>query len=72
MKNYPMCKSCGSRMTDYDGCSWYTCTECGQSVRDNGDGSFTWHDEIFAGGNKHHESDFELADFCHGGDLSED
>lgn len=72
MSKYPICKSCGAKMTEYDGCAWYTCPECGDSVRDNGNGSSTWSNEIFGGGNKQHKSDFELADFCHGGDLMED
>lgn len=72
MSKYPICKSCGAKMTEYDGWAWYTCPECGDAVRDNGDGSWTWQNEIFGGGSKHHKSDFELADFCRGGDLTED
>jgi predicted RNA-binding Zn-ribbon protein involved in translation (DUF1610 family) len=72
MRDYPICKSCGSKMTEYDGCSWYTCPKCGQAIRDNENGSWTWRDEIFGRESKHHNSDFELADFCRGGDLSED
>lgn len=53
MNNYPICKSCGKEMTEYDGCSWYACPECGQAVRDNGNGSWTWRDEIFKQGTKH-------------------
>ena len=75
MKNnddsYPTCKSCGSKMTEFDGCAWFTCPSCGNSVRII-DGSETWHDEIFNKGTNSHKSDFELADFCHGGDLTED
>ena len=47
MSNYPICKTCGAKMTEYDECSWYTCPECGQAIRDNGDGSWTWKDEIY-------------------------
>jgi len=72
MSDYPICKSCGAKMTEYDGCSWYTCPECGQAIRDNGNGSWTWKDEVFGHGSKRHNSDFDLADFCRGGDLSED
>ncbi len=57
MNNYPICKSCGKEMTEYDGCSWYACPECGQAVRDNGNGSWTWRDEIFKQGTKHLNSD---------------
>lgn len=69
--NYPYCKTCGAKMTDFDGWAWYTCPECENSVRII-EGKETWHDEIFKSGNKQHHSDFELADFCHGGDLTED
>ena len=72
MSDYPNCKSCGAKMTEYDGCSWYTCPECGQAIRDNENGSWTWRDEIFGRGSKHHKSDFDLADFCRGGELSEE
>ena len=50
---------------------WYTCPECGNSVRII-DGITTWYDEIFRPGKKEHYSDFDLADFCRGGDLTED
>ncbi len=46
-ESYPICKSCGARMTDYDGVSWYTCPECGDEVRKNDDGTMTWENEIF-------------------------
>ena len=32
----------------------------------------TWYDEIFGENEKEHYSDFDLADFCRGGDLTED
>lgn len=51
--------------------TWYTCPECGNSVRII-DGITTWYDEIFRPGKKEHYSDFDLADFCRGGDLTED
>ncbi len=70
-KDYPICKSCGAKMTEFDDWAWYTCPECGNKVRII-DGITTWYDEIFKPGKKEHHSDFELADFCHGGDLSED
>ena len=69
---YPTCKSCGAKMTEYDGWAWYTCPVCGDAIRDNGDGSWTWKCEIVKFSNKKHMSDFELANFCHGGDLTED
>jgi DNA-directed RNA polymerase subunit RPC12/RpoP/predicted RNA-binding Zn-ribbon protein involved in translation (DUF1610 family) len=49
--DYPTCKSCGSKMTDFDGWAWYTCPECGNSVRII-DGTTTWHDEIFGRGTR--------------------
>ena len=69
---YPTCKYCGNKMTEFDGCWWYTCPNCSASVRSHDDGSWTWADEIFGRGKKQHYSDFSLADFCHGGDLTED
>ncbi len=69
--DYPICKSCGAKMTRFDGWAWYTCPECGNSVRII-DGITTWYDEIFRPGKKEHYSDFDLADFCRGGDLTED
>ena len=71
MSKYPTCKTCGTKMTEFDGWAGYTCPECGNSVRVI-DGKMTWHDEIFRPGKKELRSDFELADFCHGGDLTED
>lgn len=70
-KSYPHCKTCGAEMTGFDGWAWYTCPNCEDKVRII-DGKETWHDEIFKNGTKQHNSDFELADFCHGGDLTED
>jgi Zn finger protein HypA/HybF involved in hydrogenase expression len=43
---YPVCKSCGAKMTEFDGWAWYTCPDCGDSVRII-DGVTTWRDEIF-------------------------
>lgn len=43
---YPICNSCGASMTEFDGWAWYTCPECGNSVRII-DGETTWHNEIF-------------------------
>lgn len=71
MRDYPICKTCGASMTEFDGWAWYTCPECGDQVRII-DGTETWYDEIFGIEKKEHRSDFELADFCHGGDLTED
>lgn len=68
---YPTCNMCGSLMTEFDGWAWYTCPDCGNSVRII-DGVTTWESEIFKPGKKEFHSDFELADFCHGGDLTED
>ena len=49
---YPVCDCCGSSMTEFDGCWWYSCPECGNSVKKNGDGSFTWQREIFGQSSK--------------------
>ncbi len=68
---YPTCKTCGAKMTGFDGWAWYTCPECEDKVRII-EGKETWYDEIFGRGKKQHHSDFELADFCRGGDLTED
>lgn len=68
---FPTCKTCGSLMTGFDGWAWYTCPDCGNKVRII-DGVVKWYDEIFRTGKKQHYSDYELADFCRGGDLSED
>lgn len=69
--NYPTCDLCGNSMTEFDGWAWYTCPECGNRVRIIDD-SIAWEREVFKKGSKKHNSDFALADFCHGGDLSED
>ena len=71
MKKYPICKYCASEMTIFDGWAWYTCPSCGNKVRII-DGRSTWHDEIFKDDKKQHSSDFSLADFCRGGELTED
>ena len=68
---YPICNECNAEMTEFDGVAWYTCPVCGNSVRITEEKA-TWHDEIFGQGNKQHRSDFELADFCRGGELTED
>lgn len=68
---YPACKTCGADMTELDGWAWYTCPECGDKVRII-EGKSTWYNEIFGNGKKQHRSDYELADFCRGGDLTED
>ena len=71
MNKNPTCKTCGAKMTEFDGWAWYTCPACGDKVRII-DGQTKWYDELFAQGTKEHHSDFELADFCRGGDLTED
>lgn len=71
MDKFPICKTCGSTMSKFDGWAWYTCPYCGDSVKII-DGTKMWCNEIFGDGNKQHRSDFELADFCRGGDLSDD
>lgn len=71
MNRYPKCKTCGAEMTEFDGVDWYTCPECENSVKIIDDKE-TWENEIFKSGTKEHHSDFELADFCSGGDLTEE
>jgi len=72
MRKYPKCKTCGAKMTEFDGWAWYTCPKCGNSVRII-DGVVKWEDEIFTKPKKKGPTtDFELADFCRGGDLTED
>ena len=66
-----MCRTCGFKMTEFDGWAWYACSNCGDSVRIIDDKE-TWRNEIFKEGRKKNYSDFGLADFCHGGDLTED
>lgn len=70
--SYPICHVCGSEMTEFDGCWWYTCPKCSARTRVNENGSYSTDDEVFRTGTKKHYSDFSLADFCRGGDLSED
>lgn len=70
-KQFPKCKNCNTDMTDFDGVSWYTCRDCGDSVRII-DGEKTSYSEIFKNGKKEHSTDFSLADFCRGGDITED
>jgi predicted RNA-binding Zn-ribbon protein involved in translation (DUF1610 family) len=43
---YPVCESCGAKMTVFDGWAWHTCPDCGDSVRII-DGVATWRNEIF-------------------------
>lgn len=68
---YPTCKLCGASMSGFDGVAMYTCPDCQNKVRIT-ENKETWYDEIFDRGKKQHQSDYALADFCHGGDLSED
>lgn len=70
MKN-PACRMCGAEMTEFDGWAWYTCPLCGSRVRVL-DGEEIWGNEIFGKGTKEPVSDFERADFCRGGDLTEE
>jgi len=72
MSKFPTCKACGAKMTEFDGCWWYTCPECGNRVKILEDGTLRWYNEIFTDGKKNVYSDFQLADICRGGDLTED
>ena len=71
-KAYPICNACGEKMTGFDGDMWYTCKECGNRVRKNDNGTWTWHEEISHTGSKVLKSDYQRADFCHGWGVSED
>lgn len=44
---YPICNMCGSEMTDFDGVDWYTCPECGNMIKDYGDGEWIWVNDLF-------------------------
>ena len=44
---YPICDDCNTEMSEFDGWAWYTCPNCGNRVRDNQDGTWTWGYEIF-------------------------
>lgn len=44
--DFPVCDMCGSLMVEFDGWAWYTCPECGNSVRII-DGEVKWEREIF-------------------------
>ena len=68
---FPTCKTCETKMTEFDGWAWYTCPECGNKVRII-DEIETWYDDIFKVGTKSIDSDYALADLCRGGDLTED
>lgn len=68
---YPICKTCGSAMSIFDGWAWHTCPECGDSVRII-DGKEAWHKDIFKSGTKQLYTDFDLADLCRGGELKEE
>lgn len=43
---YPICNMCGSEMTDFDGVDWYTCPECGNMIKDYGDGEWIWVNDL--------------------------
>ena len=42
----PICDMCDSLMSKFDGVAWYTCPECGNSVRIT-EGEVKWNREIF-------------------------
>lgn len=71
-RKYPKCSTCGAKMSKFDGVAWYTCPECGNAIRKNSDGTWSLKSDLFKSGKKKHTSDFDLADFCRGGDLTED
>ncbi len=71
MDNYPICEVCGEKMTEFDGFMWYTCPECGY-ITDTCEEETPYADEVIKPKKRRHYSDFELADFCRGGELTED
>ena len=46
-RDYPTCDLCGEKMTEFDGWAWYTCPNCGNTVRILEDGTTTWERELF-------------------------
>ena len=59
------CDGCGKKMKRTAKCEFY-CESCDRTI-------FDWslqHEETEQ--KREHRSDFDLADFCHGGDLTED
>lgn len=69
--NFPFCDTCGTEMTQFDGWAWYTCPECGDKVRII-ENKVDWYSDLFKEGKRQINSDFDLADICRGGDLTED
>ena len=59
------CDKCGKEMERTAKCEFY-CADCDNTIFDF---SLQAQDN---GKKKQHSSDFELADFCRGGDLTED
>ena len=66
MNNDHFCEHCGKKMKRLAQCEFY-CNTCDKTV-------FDWSLQYESEKKKPKEfhSDFELADFCHGGDLSDD
>ena len=59
------CNNCGKKMKRTAKCEFY-CKACDNTI-------FDWSLKYDGSERKReHRSDFELADFCRGGDLSED
>lgn len=52
-REYPTCDLCGEMMTEFDGWAWYTCPNCGNTVRIFEDGTTTWERELFGPGAGH-------------------
>ena len=60
-RDYPTCDLCGEKMTEFDGWAWYTCPNCGNTVRILEDGTTTWERELF-GPRTGHSS--RLCEYC--------
>ena len=60
------CDQCGKPMKRTAKCEFY-CKACDNTIFD-----FSLQYEDGGSKKKEHKSDFELADFCRGGDLTED
>lgn len=64
------CEKCGRKMKRTARCEFY-CKNCDNTIFD-WSLKYSKEDEYENKSYKEHHSDFELADFCRGGDLTED
>ena len=74
-KEKPICRRCGCLMEIPAGRHLYKCNNCDIYGSYDNEGHFIWNVDPDPFGKKSRTdkmSDFELADFCNGGDLTED